>query len=118
MKVSESFPGFLEAEDLPEDRDIAITIEGVRMSTKNDKGKDGRPMDKPIVKIQGKSKEWVLNKTNARIIRRLYGNEMDNWEGQKITIHRTTCNAFGDPHTPCIRVKEIADVPEIKSVKK
>lgn len=105
MKVSEVFDGFLEAEDIPENKDVTVTIENVRQPGKDDKGKDGRQMDKPIVKFAKVKKEWVLNKTNARSIRRLYGNETDEWIGKQIAIYRTTCNAFGDPKTPCIRVR-------------
>lgn len=105
MKVSELFSGFLEAEDLPEDKDITVTIESVRQPTAKDKGKDGKQMDKPIVQLAKVQKEWVLNKTNAKLIRRLYGNETDAWQGKPVTLYRTTCNAFGDPNTPCIRVR-------------
>ncbi len=105
MRVSEVFDGFLEAEDLEEGQDIPVTIQAVRQPGKDDKGLDGRVIDKPIIQLKGAKKEWVLNKTNARHIRRLYGNEMDEWAGKQITIFRTTCNAFGDPNTPCIRVR-------------
>ena len=105
MKVSEAFDGFLEAEDIPEGKDIPVTIEAIREPGPDDKGKDGRVMDKPIVKLAKVKKEWVLNRTNARTIRRSHGNEMNEWKGKEITIYRTTCNAFGDPKTPCIRVR-------------
>jgi hypothetical protein len=105
MKVSELFSGFLEAEDLPADKDITLTIESIRVAGPKDKGRDGRIIDKPIVKLGKVQKEWVLNKTNARAIRRFFGNETDHWIGQKITVYRTTCDAFGDPKTPCIRVR-------------
>jgi hypothetical protein len=105
MKVSELFSGYLEAEDLPDDRDVTVTIESVRAPGKDDKGKDGRVMDKPIVKLTKVKKEWVLNKTNARTIRRMHGNETEAWHGKEVTIYRTTCAAFGDANTPCIRVR-------------
>ena len=105
MKVSDSFTGFIEAEDLPEGQDIKVIIEGVRKATAKDKGQDGKPLDKPIASIKGKEKQWVLNKTNAKTIRRIYGNEMDAWTGKEITIYRTTCNAFGKT-VACIRVRE------------
>ena len=105
MKVSEAFGGFLEAEDLPEGKDIPVTILGVRQSPKDDKGRDGKPIDKPLVQIQGVKKEWVLNKTCARVIRRLYGNDMAGWSGKKITLYRDVCNAFGKRDVPCIRVR-------------
>ena len=106
MKVSEAYSGFLEAEDIPEGKDIPVTIEAVRLPTNKDKGLDGKVMDKPIVKLAKVKKEWVLNKTNARLIRRQYGNETDSWAGKKIEIYRTTCNAFGKT-VACIRVRDI-----------
>ena len=45
MKVSEVFGGFLEAEDLPEGKDVPVTIGAVRESTQDDKGSDGKPID-------------------------------------------------------------------------
>lgn len=105
FRVSQAFPGFLEAEDLPDGKEVKITVESVRHSGPDDKGTDGRPIDKPILKAKGAKKEWVLNKTNAKAIRRMHGDDMNGWSGKVVTIYRTTCNAFGDPNTPCIRVK-------------
>lgn len=104
MKVSDAYPGFIEAEDLPEGKDISITIEGVRMAGPQDKGRDGKALDKPLIKIRGKEKEWVICKTVARTIRRQHGDDMEQWPGKKITIYRTTCQAFGET-VACIRVR-------------
>lgn len=104
--VSDSFPGFLEAGDL-DGKEVTLTISYVRQPEGGDKGKDGRDIDKPIVKFEKARKEWVLNKTCARTIRELYGNAYEAWEGKQVTLYPTTCNAFGDPHTPCIRVKRV-----------
>ena len=106
MKVSDAFKGFIEAEDLPEGQDIKVTITKVRKATRADKGQSGQVLENPIASIKGKDKEWVLNKTNAKAIRRMYGNEMDGWAGKEVVIYRTTCNAFGNAKTPCIRVRE------------
>ena len=105
MKISESYAGFLEAEDLPEGKDIEVKIEAVREATAKDKGQDGKPLDKPIVSLVGVKKQWVMNKTNAVIIRRSLGNETDAWINKKITIYRTKCLAFGKT-VACIRVRE------------
>ena len=106
MKVSEAFGGFLEAEDIPDGKDITVTIESYREPGPDDKGQDGKQLDKPIFRLAKVRKEWVMNKTNAKTIRRITGeNEMSNWAGQSITIYRTTCNAFGDKNRPCIRVR-------------
>lgn len=104
--VSESFPGYLEAGDL-DGKDATITIGHVRAPGSEDKGMDGRVIDKPIMQIKGAKKEWVLNKTNARTIRLLYGNKYADWEGKKVTLYPTKCDAFGKKNTPCIRVRPI-----------
>jgi hypothetical protein len=107
MKVSDIYGSYLEAEELPEGKDIEVTIEAYRLGNANDKGKDGKPItDKAFIRLKNVKKELVLNATNAKSIRRALGeNEMDDWIGKKVTIYRTTCNAFGDPKTPCIRVR-------------
>jgi hypothetical protein len=106
MKVSEAFGGFLEAEDLPDGKDITVTIEAVREPGPDDKGQDGKQLDKPIIRLAKVQKEWVLNKTNAKAIRRIHGeNEMLNWIGKQVVLYRTTCSAFGDKNRPCIRVR-------------
>lgn len=104
MKVSDAYPGFIEAEDLPEGKDIPIVIEGFRMAGPKDKGCDGKPINKPIIKIKNKKKEWVICKTVARSIRRQHGDDMEKWAGKGITIFRTTCTAFGET-VACIRVR-------------
>lgn len=103
--VSDSFPGFLESGDL-DGNEVTLEIASVRESTKDDKGLDGKPIDKPVVRFAKARKEWVLNKTNARTIRRLYGNKYEGWKGKKITLYPTTCNAFGET-VACIRVRSI-----------
>jgi len=105
MKVSDAFSGFLEAEDLPSNKEVEVEIESVRIGTRKDLGRDGRPIENPLMQIVGVKKEMVLNKTNARTIRRHHGNEMDDWPGKKITLFRSTCDAFGKKNVPCIRVK-------------
>jgi hypothetical protein len=106
MKVSEEFPSqYLEAADL-RGREVTVTI------TKSEKhdgvtGRDGRKFDAKVIYFEGKKKGMCLNKTNARRIRDVYGygDDSDNWKGKEITLYPTTCNAFGNPKTPCIRVK-------------
>ena len=50
------------------------------------------------------AKKLVLNKTNAKTIAKLLGNETDGWKGQPITMYPTTCKAFGEV-VDCIRVR-------------
>jgi hypothetical protein len=51
------------------------------------------------------NKRLVLNKTNRDTIVSAYGTETNNWTGKPITLYETTCNAFGNPNTECIRIK-------------
>ena len=115
QSVSKSFPGFLEAGDL-DGKEVTLTIASVREPVSDDKGKDGKPIGKPVVKFEKAAKEWVLNKTNARMIRQLYGNEYSGWKGKKITLYVTTCAAFGET-VACTRVRRInpetGKVPEL-----
>ena len=103
--VSGSFPGFLEAGDL-DGKDVTLKMKVVRQPGPNDKGLDGKPIDKPIVVFENARKEWVLNKTNARTIRLLYGDQFGEWKGKAVTIYPTTCPAFGET-VACIRVRSI-----------
>tara|TARA_R110002012_G_scaffold125779_2_gene277419 strand:+ start:885 stop:1247 length:363 start_codon:yes stop_codon:yes gene_type:complete len=103
--VSSSFPGFLEAGDL-DGNEITATIKLVRESGEQDKGLDGKPIEKPIVVFEKARKEWVLNKTNARTIRALYGDKYEKWKGKKIILFPTSCRAFGET-VACIRVREV-----------
>ena len=106
--VSGSFPGFLEAGDR-DGKDVTLKIKLVRESGLDDKGLDGKPIDKPIVVFEKARKEWVLNKTNARTIRLLYGDQFGKWKGKEVTIYPTTCRAFGET-VACIRVRSINPV--------
>ena len=105
--VSSSFPGFLDAGDL-DGNESTVTIKLVREPGEQDKGLDGKPIDKPIVVFEKRQKEWVLNKTNAKTIRDDlgYGNKYEKWKGRKIVLFPTTCRAFGET-VACIRVKVV-----------
>ena len=95
---------FLAADDLPDGKQIKVVIESV---TREEVKGDGKRPDQPVIALhfKGKSKMMAVNKTNAGLIRKALGSsDITDWIGKEITIHATTCNAFGDPNTPCIRV--------------
>ena len=95
MKISEVYSGFLSSEDLPEGQEIKLTIESVRLPNNADKGLDGKVLDNPIIKFEKVKKEAVLNRTNAKAIRRMHGNETDDWIGKDIVVFSTVVKAFG-----------------------
>jgi len=106
MKVSDTST-YLEAAAL--EGEITLTIEAVRQPGGKDIGTDGRPLGEKavIIAYKGAKKQHVACRTVQKQIRALYGNDTDNWIGKKIILFPTTCNAFGNPKTPCIRVKNI-----------
>lgn len=93
---------YLEAAHLDKPTILEI-VEVLPRSSK--KAKDGKLIDKPILHFKGVKRGLVLNKTNAKVIALMHGNKMDAWVGKRITIFATTCKAFGNDKTPCIRVE-------------
>ena len=93
---------YLEAAHL--DAPTTLVIESVSPRGTR-KAKDGKPIDKPILTFAKVKRALVLNKTNAKVIALMFGNRMDEWAGKSITLYATTCKAFGNDKTPCIRVK-------------
>lgn len=65
--------------------------------------KDGKGM-KLVLKFQGKEKGLVLNKTNAKIVAKYYGQDFDKWGGNEIEIFPTETE-FNSQLVPCIRVR-------------
>src|SRR3990172_5005194 len=103
------FPSkYIDAATL-EGHDVVVEIESVRMETLE--GEKGEKDTKPVVRLKGKKKLWVLNKTNAKIIARLYSNDVDGWIGKRITLYPTTCDAFGQHDIECVRVRKAAPKP-------
>jgi hypothetical protein len=97
------FPGkYVKAADL-QGRDVVVVIEEIE--PRHELMMAGSKKDyKPAVKLRGKEKLWVLNKTNAKTIAGMYGNEVLGWIGKAITLFPTTTQAAGREHE-CIRVR-------------
>ena len=89
------------------DGDVSVEIEKVELGEVQNR--DGGKDKKPIIHFSNAKKPMVLNKTNARVIARLYGNDTDDWAGRTIVLYPTKVEAFGDV-TDCIRVR--AEVPK------
>jgi len=93
--------GFLFAHDL-NGKDVTVQIEKVMAG--QIQGEKGRKNKKPVVSFRGKSKRLALNKTNSKIIAKLYGNDVEQWAGKWITIYPTTTD-FGGETVECIRIR-------------
>ena len=93
---------YIGAWDLPRGQDIPVTIARVEAGTLVAPG--GRKSKKPVVYFEGKEKGFALNKTNAKAIAGMYGNDTAKWLGRRIAIYSTT-TSFGGDTVDCIRVR-------------
>lgn len=104
---------FLSSLDLG-GKDVTLTIRRVVVEElKTEKG----PQKKPVIYFEetrkkaeangdaSKEKRMVMNKTNMLTIGDLYGFEMDDWRGKRITLYSTKVDSFGKK-VDAIRVRE------------
>lgn len=56
----------------------------------------GKSDMKPVIYLKGKEKGWILNKTNARSIAKVYGPEVMSWIGKTVVIMSAEVEARGE----------------------
>ena len=91
--VNDMFPSkYLKASDVG-DTDLALTIVAVDEETIG----QGSDADiKSVVYFSETPKGMVLNKTNAKAIASLYGDESDDWAGNQIRLYATEVDFKGE----------------------
>ena len=88
MKLDELYPSkHLAAADLA-GKDCQLIISGVSVERLGEE-------EKPVIAFQRAKKTFVLNKTNARMIAALYGDDTDDWIGKTITLYPTKVDIQG-----------------------
>lgn len=93
MKLNEAFPSnFITSADL-NGKDVVVVIEEVKME-RIGQGRDAE--DKLLLTFRGKKKGLITNKTNAKTIGKLYGDDTDDWIGKAITIGPREVEFQGD----------------------
>jgi hypothetical protein len=95
---------YMGAYSLPEGKDVVVTIK----STKKElvKGAKGKKEECFVVYFSDSDKPMILNKTNCRIIEKLYGSPfIEDWGGKKIQLYCAKVDAFGDT-TEALRVRD------------
>jgi hypothetical protein len=96
MKVREAYPSkYLNAADIK--KPIKVKIAGILM----ERMQDGK--EKPVMTLVG-SKPLILNPTNAHRLAAIWGDEMDDWIGQTVTLYTETV-PFGRDMVQGIRVR-------------
>lgn len=97
MKVSEAYPSnFIAAADL-DGKNITLIMKNVDME------KIGTDT-KPVLYFKGATKGLALNKTNAKNIAAVYGDDMDDWSGQEIVLFPAMVDYKGET-VEAIRVR-------------
>ena len=91
--INDMFPSkYLKASDVG-DTDLALTIVAVDEETIG----QGSDADiKSVVYFSETPKGMVLNKTNAKAIASLYGDESDDWAGTQIRLYATEVDFKGE----------------------
>jgi hypothetical protein len=89
-------------EDRPVDK--TVTIEKVeKQKIKSQRGEE----TKPVLYFAGTPKGMIVNKTNARTIAGMYGNNVNDWIGKRVTLYQAMTST-PDGEKPCIRVRPVA----------
>ena len=101
MRISSAFPSkYLKAADLNDKKPI-VTISHVEME---DVGQGENKEMKPVIYFEGKEKGIVLNKTNSDVLATMYGDDTDEWKGEKVQLYEATVD-FQGKRTAAIRMK-------------
>ncbi len=83
-------------------RDVVVVIDSVRAETLVAQG--SKKTKKPVLRFRGKDRSLPLNKTNAKALAAMFGNDTARWIGRAITIYPTT-TSFGGETKDCIRIR-------------
>ena len=86
---------YIGAHDLQPGQELIVTIESI--SRENVKNQDGKEEQCVVMRIKGAKKPMILNKTNMRIITKLFGTPyIEDWSGRKVIIYAAKVRAFGE----------------------
>jgi hypothetical protein len=92
-------PNYIGAHDLQPGQKLTVTIESV----KNEVVKcfDGKGLKEEtciVAHIKGAKKPMIMNKTNCKIIAKIYDSPyIEDWIGKQITIYAAKMNVGGEP---------------------
>ncbi len=97
---------YLAAEELGGEEAVLTVAEVDEDEFEDDKNRD---IIKAVLvfkeKFRGKDKRLALNATNRAILQDMFGRDVKNCIGQRITLYPTTTDYMGKV-VPCIRIKE------------
>ena len=83
-------------------KDVTLTIASVTETQLIAQG--NKKSKRPVLRFEKAEKGMVMNKTNCRIVAEMYGTDVVNWIGKRITLYATT-TSMGRETVECIRVR-------------
>ena len=90
--INDLFPSkYLKAADA----DPALTLTIARVTQEKMKNNEGEEETKPVIFFAEETKGMVLNRTNANILTDLFGDIIEHWTGQRVTLCAVEVDAFG-----------------------
>jgi len=92
-------------------KDLTVTIKSVTKQVV--KGPDGKQEECIVAVLEGQ-KPMILNRTNCKMISKLYGTPyIEEWSGKKITLYAAKVRAFGE-QVDALRIRD--KVPELETL--
>ena len=100
LTIGEFFPThWLKADEIPDDEDLVLTIQSLDWETI---GFDKET--KPVMLFEETNKKLVLNKTNGKTLESLFGKNIADLIGKKISLYKTQVEFQGIP-TMSVRIR-------------
>lgn len=106
---SEMYPGRFLKSDMFKGKKVTLTISAI--SGDELIGENNKSKQEWLVKFTESKLEFVLNKTNAFCLYRMFGGDPHSWIGHKITMFPTKTK-FGRDDVDCIRIWGSPDIAE------
>jgi hypothetical protein len=100
-------PDYIGAYALPKGEDLTLTIANVAREMVT--GTGGKKEECTVIHWTEKNvKPFILNKTNAKTIQKIYGTPyIEEWEGKRITLYAASTRLAGE-EVECLRIRPTA----------
>lgn len=103
-------PDYIGAYELDEGQELVLTIKSVQPEMVT--GDKGRKEELLVARFAENVKPMILNKTNCKMIQKLYRTpDIEKWVGKKIQLYATT-TSFGGEVVECLRIRDKVPVTE------
>lgn len=103
---------YLGAYSIPEGKDVVVTIKEWKKEMVVEAG-TGAKKECLVCYFTDADKPMILNKTNCKIIEKLYGSPyLEDWGGKKITLFAQSVKAYGE-YTDALRIRDTKPYEEL-----